>query len=96
MPAYVFAEIDITNPDGYREYSQMVPATITKYGGRFLHRGGPATVLEGEWRPLRRVVIEFPSADAARQWWDSPEYEKPKALRRAHSKGRLLLLEGTE
>jgi uncharacterized protein (DUF1330 family) len=94
MPAYVFAEVDITNPEGYREYSQQVPATIQKYGGRFLHRGGPVTVLEGDWPQIRRVIIEFPSVDAARQWWDSPEYEKPKALRRANSKGRLLLLEG--
>jgi uncharacterized protein (DUF1330 family) len=86
--------VDITNPEGYREYSQQVPATIQKYGGRFLHRGGPVTVLEGDWPQIRRVIIEFPSADAARQWWDSPEYEKPKALRRANSKGRLLLLEG--
>ena len=94
MPAYVFAEVDITNPDGYREYSQQVPATIQKYGGRFLHRGGPVSVLEGDWPQIRRVIIEFPSVEAARQWWDSPEYEKPKALRRANSKGRLLLLEG--
>jgi uncharacterized protein (DUF1330 family) len=94
MPAYVFAEVDITNPEGYREYSQQVPATIQKYGGRFLHRGGPVTVLEGDWPQIRRVIIEFPSVEAARQWWDSPEYERPKALRRANSKGRLLLLEG--
>ena len=94
MPAYVFAEVDITNPEGYREYSQQVPATIQKYGGRFLHRGGPVTVLEGDWPGIRRVIIEFPSVEAARQWWDSPEYEKPKALRRANSKGRLILLEG--
>ena len=96
MPAYVFAEVDITNPDGYREYSQQVPATIQKYGGRFLHRGGPVSVLEGDWPQIRRVIIEFPSVEAARQWWDSPEYEKPKALRRANSTGRLILLEGTE
>jgi uncharacterized protein (DUF1330 family) len=96
MPAYVLAEIDITNPDGYREYSKLVPATITKYGGRFLHRGGPASVLEGDWPQRRRVIIEFPDAEAARRWFDSPEYEKPKALRRANSDGRLLLLEGTD
>ena len=94
MPAYVFVEVDITNPEGYREYSQLVPATIQKYGGRFLHRGGSVSVLEGDWPQIRRVIIEFPSVEAARQWWDSPEYEKPKALRRANSKGRLLLLEG--
>ena len=94
MPAYVLAEITITNPDGYKAYTQQVPATIERYGGRFLVRGGRAHALEGEWPEKRRVIIEFPSVEAARQWWDSPEYAKPKALRRTNSEGRLLLLEG--
>jgi len=94
MSAYVVAEIEITNPVGYRDYTTTVPATIAKYGGRFLVRGGKAEVLEGEWPERRRVIIEFPSLDAAKRWWNSPDYEKPKALRRAHSNGRLLLLEG--
>jgi uncharacterized protein (DUF1330 family) len=94
MRAYILAEIEITNPDGYKEYTTTVPATIEKYGGRFLVRGGQAHVLEGEWPARRRVLIEFPTMEAARKWWDSPEYEKPKALRRANSNGRLLLLEG--
>ena len=95
MPAYVLAEIEITNAEGYKGYGAMAPATIEKFGGRFLVRGTPCHALEGEWPERRRVLIEFPTAEAARKWWDSPEYEKPKALRRAHSKGRLLLLEGT-
>ena len=95
MPAYVVAEVNITNPEGYKEYSAVVPATIEKYGGRFLVRGGKAHPLEGDWPECRRVIIEFPSADAARKWFDSPEYEKPKALRKANSDGRLLLIEGT-
>ena len=94
MAAYVIAEIDITNPEGYKAYTQAVPATIARYGGRFIVRGGAAEVLEGDWPPLRRVILEFPSADAARAWWDSPEYEKPRAMRRANSTGRLILLEG--
>ena len=94
MPAYVLAEIEITNPEGYKEYTTHVPATIAKYGGRFVVRGGKATALEGEWPERRRVLIEFPSVDAARKWFDSPEYEKPKAMRQAASKGRLLLMEG--
>jgi len=94
MPAYVLAEIEITNPEGYKEYTAHVPATIAKYGGRFVVRGGKAHVLEGEWPERRRVLIEFPTVDAARQWWDSSEYAKPKEMRRANSKGRLLLLEG--
>jgi uncharacterized protein (DUF1330 family) len=94
MPAYVLAEIEITNPEGYKEYTSHVPATIAKYGGRFVVRGGKAHALEGDWPERRRVLIEFPTVEAARQWWDSPEYEKPKAMRRAASNGRLLLLEG--
>jgi uncharacterized protein (DUF1330 family) len=94
MPAYVLAEIEITNPEGYKEYTAVVPATIAQYGGKFLTRGGSIEVLEGEWPTMRRVLIEFPSMDAAKRWWDSPEYERPMAMRRANSKGRLLLLEG--
>ena len=94
MPAYVYVEIEITNPEGYKEYGKVVPATVEQYGGKFLHRGGPVTVLEGEWPQRRRVLIEFPSAEQARKWFDSPEYAKPMAMRRANSNGRLLLLEG--
>ena len=94
MPAYILAEIEITNPEGYKEYTKAVPATIEKYGGRFIHRGGATSVLEGEWPDRRRVLIEFPTAAAARQWWDSSEYKQPKEMRRANSRGRLLLLEG--
>jgi uncharacterized protein (DUF1330 family) len=94
MPAYMIAEIEVTNPDGYKEYTTLVPATIEKYGGRFLVRGGKAHPVEGEWPERRRVIIEFPSIEAAKRWWDSPEYAEPKALRRANSQGRLIFLEG--
>jgi uncharacterized protein (DUF1330 family) len=94
MRAYVLAEIEVTNPEGYKGYSAVVGESIKKYGGRFLVRAGAVQGLEGEWPARRRVILEFPSMEAAKTWWDSPEYAKPKAMRRAHSTGRLLLLEG--
>lgn len=94
MPAYVLAEVQVTNPEGYKGYTAVVGESIQKYGGRFLVRGGAAHPLEGEWPQQRRVVIEFPSVEAARNWWDSPEYATAKELRRANSTGRLILLEG--
>ena len=94
MAAYVLAEIVITNPEGYKEYTTVVPATVEKYGGKFLVRGGKAHPLEGDWPERRRVLIEFPSIEKARAWWDSPEYAKPKEMRKANSKGRLIFLEG--
>jgi uncharacterized protein (DUF1330 family) len=94
MAAYVIAEINITDAEGYKEYTNVVPATVAKYGGKFIVRGGRAEVLDGEWPERRRVVLEFPSVEAARQWWDSPEYAKPKEMRKASSEGRLILIEG--
>ena len=94
MAAYVLAEVEVTNPDGYKEYTAHVPATIARYGGRFLVRGGACEALEGEWPKVRRVIIEFPDMETAKRWWDSPEYGKPKAMRLANSKGRLILLDG--
>ena len=95
MPvAYVIAEIEITNPEGYKEYTTMVPATIQKHGGRFLVRGGKSQALEGEWPERRRVIIEFPSWDAARKWWDSPEYAEAKALRQSCADTDMLLVDG--
>ena len=94
MAAYVLAEVEILNREGYAEYSALVPGTLAPFGGRFLARGGNVQPLEGEWPTLRRVILEFPNADAARAWWSSPIYQKPKAMRQAHSRSRLLLLEG--
>jgi uncharacterized protein (DUF1330 family) len=94
MVAYVLAEVEITNPEGYKEYTAVVPGTIAQYGGKFLVRGGAATPLEGDWPQVRRVLIEFASKDQALKWFNSPEYEKPMAMRRANSKGRLVILEG--
>ena len=94
MAAYVIAEIEITNPEGYKAYTAVVPATIEKYGGKFLVRGGAAEVLEGDWPARRRVLLEFPSKEIALTWWNSSEYAHPKELRKANSTGRLILLDG--
>ena len=94
MAAYVLAEIEITNPEGYKEYTKLVPGTVAQFGGKFLHRGGTVHVFEGDWPQRRRVIIEFPSKERALEWYNSPEYAKPLALRKANSNGRLLLLDG--
>lgn len=94
MPAYVIANVDVKDPVRYDEYRRMVLPTITKYGGRFLARGGKVDSLEGPWQPNRLVIVEFPSAERARAWWNSPEYAPAKALRQATSEGSLIVIEG--
>jgi uncharacterized protein (DUF1330 family) len=94
MPAYVLAHIDVTDPENYRDYIQMSPESIHQYGGRFLVRGPQVEVLEGTWAPQRLVLLEFPSVEQARRWWESPEYAPAKAKRQATSRGDLVLLPG--
>jgi uncharacterized protein (DUF1330 family) len=94
MPAYVIADIEITDPVGYEEYRRRVPATITQYGGRYLARGGRAETLEGGWQPRRLVVIEFPTMSQARARYESEEYREPRAIRHRCSEGQAILVEG--
>jgi len=94
MPAYVFANIEVTDPVLYEEYRKGVPATIAQYGGRYVARGGAAEGLEGGYAPKRVVILEFPSVERAKAWWNSPEYRPLRALRQRASRGDLLLVEG--
>jgi uncharacterized protein (DUF1330 family) len=94
MAAYFIAELDITDAAGFEEYRQLVPATIEQYGGRYLVRGGQVETLEGEWQPKRVVVLEFPTVEQAKRWYDSEEYRVPKALRFRTTRSKLILVEG--
>ena len=94
MPAYVIVDLEVTDPVGMEEYRKQVPATVEKYGGRFLVRGGKHETLEGDWRPRRVVLLEFPSVEQARRWYDSEEYREPKALRFKTARTNLVLVEG--
>lgn len=94
MPAYVIVDIEVTDAGAFEDYRKQVPATVQKYGGRFLVRGGAMEVIEGEWRPKRVVVLEFPSLEQARRWYDSEEYRAPKALRLRTSRANIVLVEG--
>jgi uncharacterized protein (DUF1330 family) len=94
VPAYLIVDIEVTDAAAFEEYRKQVPATIQKYGGRFIVRGGAMEVLEGDWRPKRVVMIEFPSVEQAKRWYDSEEYRAPKALRLRTSRGRMVLVEG--
>ena len=94
MPAYIIAQINITDPEKYQEYAKAAGPATQKYGGRFLVRGGAHETLEGDWEPLRLVVIEFPTAAAAREWYESDDYAPLRELRRRASDTDILVVEG--
>lgn len=93
MAAFVIGEIDVIDTATYDEYRKGVLATVQKYGGRFVARGGRAETLEGAGPAKRVVVLEFPSYERALEWYRSAEYAPLIRLRQQASRGRLLLVE---
>ena len=94
MAAYFIADVDITDSAGFEEYRKVVPATIEKYGGRFIVRGGKFELYEGQWQPKRLVILEFPSVEQAKRWYNSEEYRQPRALRFRTARTNLILVVG--
>lgn len=94
MPAYVIFDIHVDDADAYAPYREPAGAAVEQYGGRYLARGGASEVLEGDWDVDRLVILEFPSMDQARAWYESPEYQEVLPIRQGASRGRGVLLEG--
>jgi uncharacterized protein (DUF1330 family) len=94
MPAYLIVETDITDPEQYKLYKAASPGAIAAHGGRFVVRGGETAVLEGDWNPKRLVVVEFEDLEAAKRFYDSPEYQAAKKLREGAADLNMVAVEG--
>lgn len=94
MPAYIVVNCEVTDPVRYDQYKALAPAAIERHGGRYLVRGGATEVLEGDWRPKRVVVLEFPSLAAAKAFYDSPEYTAARVVRAGAANMDVIAVEG--
>ncbi len=107
MSGYVIANIDVKNPEAYKEYVGKVVPTVQKFGGEYLVRAGeykvidgewkyPRTVviIDGEWKYPRTVVIKFPTYEKALEWYDSEEYKPVKPIRLANSVANGIIIKG--
>ena len=98
MAVYVIIDIAVRPPSAadYAQYVEKVRPIVEQHGGRYLARGGAITTLSGAWNPERIIVIEFPSADHVRRWWNSPEYRAIVGLRENSTTARAILVEGCD
>jgi len=95
MPAYFFVDIgEITDAEKMEEYKSRVSPIVENFGGRYLVIGGPFEVVEGDWKPVFPVLIQFPSMEQARRWYDSAEYRDLKQLRLAATRGSGVFIDG--
>lgn len=93
-PAYVIAEVEVTDSEALKHYGAKAPQTLVPFGGHYVVAGGKVQTLEGEAPKGYVVVIGFDSLEKARGWYDSPAYEAIKPIRQRATKSRLLLAEG--
>jgi uncharacterized protein (DUF1330 family) len=90
---YWIAGVDVTDPEGYKEYVAANAAAFRKYDARFLVRGGRFEAPEGKPRS-RNIVLEFKDYDTALACYHSPEYTAAKALRDGRAEASLIIIEG--
>jgi uncharacterized protein (DUF1330 family) len=94
MPkGYWIARIDVSDMEAYGLYIKANGAVLKKYGARFLVRSGPFENPEGGSRS-RNIVIEFPSWQAAKDCFHSPEYQAAIPLRAVASVADVIIIEG--
>ncbi len=94
MAAYAIVDIDVTDPADYEGYKKAAAASIAAHGGRYLARGGETAVLEGDWKPKRLVILEFPSIAKLRAWYDSDDYRGALSIRRRAAVSRFVVVDG--
>jgi uncharacterized protein (DUF1330 family) len=94
MPAYLVTTITVTNPERFQEYRKLAGPAVAQYGGKFLVRGGERTVLEGKFEANRLVVVEFPSSEDAKTFYNSPEYQAARQKRIGACDFNMVLAEG--
>jgi uncharacterized protein (DUF1330 family) len=94
MAVYAVSVVNIKNPEQYQEYAKLAPAAVAKFGGRFLARGGINMVLEGGLPANRVVVTEFPSAEQAKAFYNSTEYQSARKNRIGAADFTMMLVDG--
>ena len=94
MSGYVIANIDVKKTEAYKEYVSKVKTIVEKFGGEYLVRAGEYTVIDGEWKYPRTVVIKFPTYEKALEWYNSEEYKPVKPIRLKNTVTNGIIIKG--
>ena len=94
MNAYLVLDLRIHDMESFAEYVEKIPAVISRHAGSYTVQGQIPTVLEGDWKPDRLVIINFPSRDNAKAFLADSEAQTLFAIRHQSTTSRLLLVDG--
>ena len=96
MSAYLIYDAVVTDPQKYEHYKTLSPVAIAAYGGKFVVRGGKHEAVEGNWKPNRMVMVEFPSYERAQEFWNSPEYSAARKAREGAADAKAVIVQGLD
>ena len=94
MPAYLVARIDVHDPAGFEEYRARVAPVVEAHGGRYLVRTDQFGLLEGAAPGGRLIILEFPSTEAAQNFYRGADYQPLLRQRMASAASDIVLVEG--
>jgi uncharacterized protein (DUF1330 family) len=94
MSAYVIADITVTDADQMAKYREWSTKAAAEFGASFIVRGGAITVFEGDWKPSRVVILQFPDSETAKKWYASETYQYAITLRKNAGVMRMVMVEG--
>ena len=92
----MIVQAKVTDAAKFREYTAVVPALVTRFGGRYRVLGGHTTRLEGDWPEVKTVVSEWPNRAAAQAFWDSAAYRAAAQLREGAGEFTIVLVDGID
>lgn len=97
MKHYAVAELNVSDPSWVADYVAAVTPMVERRGGRYLARTGRLERVEGE-RALPQVllIIEWPSREAAEEFYESEEYRLFRDARIQGSSGEFLIVAGED
>jgi uncharacterized protein (DUF1330 family) len=96
MKAYLVLDLSIRDFAGFTPYIAAIPAFIAKHSGRYIVQGVVPTPIEGDWKPERMVIIEFPARQNAEAFLSDPEIRSLFKVRHDTTHSRLVLVEGCD
>ncbi len=94
MNAYLIIDMTIHDFDKFREYITKIPVFIEKHSGKYIVQGEKPAVMEGDWKPERMIVIEFPSRGKAEDFLQDPDAQMLFALRHETTTSKVVLVDG--
>lgn len=94
MNGYLILDLSIKNIESFLEYVDKIQEFIKRHGGRYIVQGAEPEIIEGDWRPDRVVILQFPSKEKAREFLDDPEAQSLFAIRHKSTTSKLILAEG--